>query len=1039
MLIADYFSKIESHYNSNITTEHSYRTALEELVGRIDTSLEVTNEPKRQKCGAPDYIVTKGQIPIGYIEAKDINIILDRVEESEQLRRYRSSLDNLILTNYVEFRLFRNGSKVHTTNIGILEKNKLKSIKSNWDSSVRLIQEFCAYKGQAITSPEKLVKLMANKAQLMRTVIYKAITMEEDNRYSSLNDQLKAFRAILIHDLEESAFADIYAQTITYGLFAARISDETIDNFSRKEAVFLIPKSNPFLRQLFSYIAGPDLDDRIVWIVDELAEVFRTCDINSILKDFGSATEQKDPMIHFYETFLKEYNPKLRKSRGVYYTPEPVVKFIIISVDNILKTEFNLNSGLADISKTEVQLKVQGQKNKLKHDIHRVQILDPAVGTGTFLSEIIKSIYKRFICQQGLWNDYVEEHLIPRIHGFEILMAPYAMCHLKLSLLLNKTGYKSEGTQRLGIYLTNSLEDAHPQTGTIFTTWLSQEANEANIIKRDLPIMVIIGNPPYSVSSLNKSDWILKLLQDYKKNLNEKKINLDDDYIKFIRYSEYYIEKNGQGIVAMITNNSFIDGITHRQMRKHLLKSFDKIYIYNLHGSSIQNETSPDGSKDENVFDIKQGVSINIFIKSSKRSQQLAEVYYYDSYGEREQKYQSLLNEDFYLLKWNKVKVSTPYYFFVPKDFSAESTYKTGFKISDLFIEYNTGIQTKCDDLSIKFSQDDIKKVVKDFQNLSINELKVKYGKEESSGWNYQNAKSDLISNLITYCDILYRPFDIRKTVFTGQSSGFIGRPRTKTMVNLLYDNIGLITLRLNYSGDKFVVLCTKNIIEKGSLPRGNYSVFPLYIYTDKNQYLGEIKEYPIRIPNINKEIIDKIQSKINQKFTVDDVHQRDTFSPADLFDYVYAVLHSSYYRNKYGEFLEIDFPYIPYPRCNEEFSDLVQIGRKLRSIHLLESPEVNKFITSYPVSGDNIVIKKIFFEGNEEGKVWINSNQYFGDVPRTAWDLYIGGYQPAQKWLKDRINKKLSYEEVLHYQKIITTLNETIKIISEIDATYSF
>ncbi len=409
-------------------------------------------------------------------------------------------------------------------------------------------------------------------------------------------------------------------------MFAARLHDPSLDSFTRQEAADLIPKTNPFLRRLFQYVAGYDLDDRIKWIVDDLADIFRATNVADLLKDFGKATRQTDPIIHFYETFLSEYDPALRKSRGVWYTPEPVVNFIVRAVNDILITEFGLPQGLADNSKTKVTVKIPthdkrytaGQR-EYEQEVHKVQILDPAAGTGTFLAEVVKQVYKKFEGQQGSWSNYVEDHLIPRLNGFEILMASYAMAHLKLDLLLSETGYVPKKEQRFRVYLTNSLEEYHPDTGTLFANWLSTEANEANHVKRDTPVMVVLGNPPYSVSSSNKSQWIESLTADYKKDLNERNIQpLSDDYIKFIRFGEYFINKTGEGILAYISNNSFIDGIIHRQMRKHLMESFDKIYILDLHGNAKKKETAPDGGKDENVFDIMQGVSINIFVKKRK-------------------------------------------------------------------------------------------------------------------------------------------------------------------------------------------------------------------------------------------------------------------------------------------------------------------------------------------------------------------------------------------------------------------------------------
>ena len=491
-------------------------------------------------------------------------------------------------------------------------------------------------------------------------------------------------------------------------MFAARLHDPTLENFSRQEAAELIPKSNPFLRKLFGYIAGPEIDDRIKWIVDHLVEIFLACNVEEILSNYGAQTKTEDPIIHFYETFLSVYDPKLRKARGVWYTPHPVVSFIVRAVDDILKTEFGLKSGLADNSKTKIKVNVQGKT--VEQEVHKVQILDPAAGTGTFLAEVIKLIHKNFEGQQGVWSNYVESHLLPRLNGFELLMASYAMAHLKLDLLLSETGYKPSKDQRFRVFLTNSLEEHHPDTGTLFASWLSAEANEANHIKRDTPVMVVMGNPPYSISTSNKSAWIENLIADYKLNLKERKINLDDDYIKFIRFGQFFIDKNGEGILAYISNNSFIDGITHRQMRKCLLESFDIIYILDLHGNARKKETTPDGSTDENVFDIMQGVSINIFIKTNKKKKkELGEVFHFDLQGKRDYKYMTLKSKNIKNVQWEKLNYSEPYMFFVPKEFGLQNDYETGFKVDRLFGINNSGISTDRDTLFIDYDENVLK------------------------------------------------------------------------------------------------------------------------------------------------------------------------------------------------------------------------------------------------------------------------------------------------------------------------------------------
>jgi hypothetical protein len=622
MTLEQYIHNIDKRYRLGNATEHTFRGDLQQLLESLVPTIRATNEPKRQSCGAPDYILTKKDIPVGFIEAKDIgDKDLDGAKKTgnkEQFDRYKASLNNLIFTDYLSFHLYRNGQFITKISIGEITGKGIKPLTENFPSFENLIKDFCSHIGQTIKSSKKLAEMMAGKARLLAEVIEKALTSDENNSEdSTLKDQMNAFKQILIHDITPKGFADVYAQTIAYGMFAARYHDPTLPTFSRQEAYELIPKSNPFLKKLFGYIAGLDVDDRIKWIVDDLVNIFLACNVEEMLKNYGKTTKMEDPIIHFYEDFLSQYDPNLRKARGVWYTPAPVVNFIVRAVDDILKTEFGLPQGLADTSKTKIKIDVQGKK--VEQEVHKVQILDPATGTGTFLAEVVKHIHKKFQGQQGIWSNYVETHLLPRLNGFELLMASYAMAHLKLDLLLTETGYKPTTNQRFRVYLTNSLEESHPDTGTLFANWLSAEANEANHIKRDTPVMVVIGNPPYAVSSTNKNDWIEKLTSDYKKDLNERNIQpLSDDYIKFIRFGQHFIEKTGEGILAYISNNSFIDGIIHRKMREELMKTFDKIYILDLHGNSKKKETAPDGTADQNVFDIMQGVSINIFVKKRK-------------------------------------------------------------------------------------------------------------------------------------------------------------------------------------------------------------------------------------------------------------------------------------------------------------------------------------------------------------------------------------------------------------------------------------
>lgn len=1072
MNIHQYLAQLNTRFKSGISREHSYRADLESLIRELVQGVEITNEPANvTDCGNPDYVITRKKIPVGYIEAKDIDKDLNNKGYKEQFDRYKKALDNLVITNYLWFQFFQDGELIHEIRIGEIEGNKIIPLTHNFAQFETLIKDFCTFVGQTIKSSKKLAEMMAAKARLLENILERAVTSDEENsENSSLKSQYETFKLILIHDLTPKGFADIYAQTLAYGMFAARLHDPSLQDFNRHEAAELIPKTNPFLRKLFQYVAGFDIDERIKTTVDNLAEVFRATDVNALLHNFGKSTQTNDPIIHFYETFLSEYDPKLRKSRGVWYTPEPVVKFIVRAVDDILKTEFNLPDGIADTSKTKIKIKdfakaTADMRSKTKQierevEVHKVQILDPATGTGTFLAEVVKHIYSsKFQSMQGAWSGYVEEHLIPRLNGFEILMASYSMAHLKLDMLLTETGYMPKKEQRFNIFLTNSLEEHHADTGTIFANWLSSEANEANHIKRDTPVMVVMGNPPYSVSSSNKSAWIENLVADYKKDLNERNIQpLSDDYIKFIRFGQHFIEKNGEGILAYISNNSFIDGLIHRQMRKNLIETFDKIYILDLHGNAKKQETDPDGGKDENVFDIMQGVSINIFVKSDRiKKNQKAEVFHFDVFGKRHNKYDFLENHSIGDIKWNELLPDKPGYFLVLKDFEGKAVYEKGFKIDEIFKINSNGIKTHRDHFVIEFNKENLIQRISDFFNdaLSNEDIEKRFNLKGSTSWSVSKARRTGKLEVTKLVKIDYRIFDIKYCYY---DSNLIDRGREKVMYHFLNgSNLGFSCLRQSRNTETGTFWLHKFIIGKDAISSlDTCTTFPLYLYPESNtqQTIGltstPVSDHPskgeFRTPNLNPEIVKQLAEKLGLTFVPEKSPSfggvgETSFAPIDILDYIYAVLHSPTYREKYKEFLKIDFPRVPYPKDAETFWQLVELGSEIRQIHLLESPKVNQFITSYPVDGDNTVGKVVF----EDGRVYINYQkaspsgrleglQYFDGVPEIAWNFYIGGYQPAQKWLKDRHGRTLNFEDIIHYQKIIVALTETHRLMQEVD-----
>jgi predicted helicase len=1038
MNLSQYVQNLNTRYITGISRELSYRADLQYLLSALLPDVLVTNEPARMvECGKPDYVLTKKGIAVGYIEAKDIGVNLENKSLKEQFDRYLS-LPNIIFTDYISFHFYKDRNFVTKVAIAEIQNSKIVALPDNFEAFIGLIKNFADTITQSIKSPTKLAEMMAGRAKMVANVIEDALNIDDGNKNNSaLKAQMLTFKSLLIHDISNRAFADLYAQTIAYGMFAARYHDPTLPTFSRQEAAMLIPKTNPFLRRLFQDIAGYDLDDRLIWIVDELVQVFLASDVAEIMRNFGTRTKQEDPVIHFYETFLAAYDPDLRKARGVWYTPEPVVKFIVRAVDDILKKEFGLPQGLADTSKTKITTKVLTKttadaRSKAKEvdyirEVHKVQILDPATGTGTFLAEVVRQIHQKFEGQKGIWSNYVENNLIPRLNGFEILMASYAMAHLKLDLLLTETGFKPTKDQRFRVYLTNSLEESHPDAGNLFSGWLSDEANEANNVKKDAPVMVVLGNPPYSVSSINKSNWIKNLIAVYKKDLNEKKLNLDDDYIKFIRFGEYLINKNEEGILAYISNNSFIDGVTHRQMRKSLLESFDKIYILDLHGSTMKSETDKDGKKDENVFDIMQGVSINIFIRTNKKkSDSLGEVFHCDFYGVRESKYSRLNSSNLIDLEWKKILANSPYYFFVPKDFSSELVYTEGFAINELFLEFGNGIGTDRDTLFYSFSSSELQNRFEFFYSNDCfnNQFVEKFNIKDSSSYNLLSKRKNTKFDAGHIKKSLYRPFDQR---FFYHNPQLISRPANEIMANFKLENLSLLVTRQISTSFFRHVFISNTICDRDPLSiatKERTQVFPLY--TISNNLLNSVP----RTPNFNIKIVEFLAQKIDLSFTSEKETDMGTFAPIDILDYIYAVLHSHTYRETYKEFLKIDFPRVPYPKDAATFRALVALGSELRQVHLLESPAVAKNVAQYPEDGDNVV-KKIRYEA---GNVYINETQYFANVPPIAWEFYIGGYQPAQKWLKDRRDRQLGFEDVAHYRRIVAALVETDRLMKDVD-----
>lgn len=1011
-IVESYIQSVSKKFVHETTSEYGYRTDFELLLKGVFETIKVSrfdNDPKAKEGNKPDFVVIKDDVPLLYIETKDIGVSLDKVEKSEQMSRYYGYA-NLVLTDYLEFRFYRNGEP-YGEPIVIADydiKNRTINPKSeSYEYLAKTLIDFTKSHKEPIKSGKHLAKIMGGKAMRIRDNLNEFLKSGSEKN-NELNKLYQTLKKLLVHDMDKRDFSDMYAQTLVYGLFAARFYDETPEDFSRQEAVYLLPKSNPLLRDFFNHIGGPNFDKRLEYIVNELCEVFSHADVEKLMEDYyknGSEEKnKKDPIIHFYEDFLNEYDPIMRKKMGAYYTPFPVVEFITKSVDEILKKEFDLAKGLADTSKTN-------------NGVHRVQVLDPAVGTGTFYSTVIREIYKTFKGQEGGWPTYVHSELLPRIHGFELMMAPYTIAHLRLALEFRKTKFYYFNN-RLSLFLTNSLENTFDQGDLFaplgFAESLAKESEEAAKIKNDTPIMVVIGNPPYSGVSSNETKYANSLVERYKvepggkQRLQERKHWLNDDYVKFIAFAESMIEKTGDGVVAMITNNGYLDNPTFRGMRWHLAKTFDKIYVLDLHGNAKKKETAPDGGKDENVFDIMQGVGIILAVKTGKKkNDELGEVYHADLYGTRKHKFEELKRTP----KWQKLTLDSRMLYFVPKDTKGQKEYEKGFKIDKLFLQNVTGIVTMGDDFILDDKREVIAERIRKLTRGEYNESNL--NSEFKLGKNYakfildNHTKLDFDESKLV--KLSYRPFDKRWTYFDNK---VLWRWRESIMKHFVnHKNVGLVTTRMQK--DHPGAYISNNIIaHKTFNAYDSNSIFPLYIYHDDGT----------GTPNLKREIVDKIEKIVGK------------VSPEDIFDYIYATLHSPKYRKKHKEFLKIDFPRVPYPKNKETFKKLVKLGKELRELHLLESSKVNKFITTYPVTGGDKVEKKLEYK---DGKVYINDEQYFGNVPEVAWNFWIGGYQPAQKWLKDRKGNTLTNKDIEHYQKMIVALVETEKIMNETDKSF--
>ncbi len=1062
-ILSQYIALVNKNYSTHETTEHSFRGEFKML---CETALNgeeanlcknaakserytLVNEPRRKAYGAPDYELLKGDAAIAFIEAKNIGDSdlrgLNDKKHKEQFDRYKKAISTIAFTDYLNIVLYENGEETLSACIGKVEEGKvvLNDDEQQIECFEKIMQRLGKAEPQPIRSASTLAEKMAVKAKLIASILQNAMDKHATTEDNDLLGKLKSFQDYLVHDMTKEQFVDFYSQTVLFGLFVALINDKSPKNFSLMEAAELIPSINPFLKKIFKELALAHLHPFVKGIVEDLVLLFKVSDMDKVLRKYG-----KDPMVHFYEDFLEAYNPKIKNDFGVWYTPKEVVDFIVGSVDSLLRKSLGIEQGLAD------NRMVEGEK------WHKVQILDPATGTGTFLASVAEKIYESYKGQEGLWNDDVVRHIIPRMNGFEYLMAPYTMAHLKLATALRLHEIGTGIPDRLNIFLTNSLEEDHSEATLDFARYITDESNAASVIKRETPVMVVMGNPPYNEKSANKGGWIMRLMDDYKqepgmqkkqvgttksgepkykntlREVNAKGIN--NDYCKFICLGHNFVKKTHEGVLAYICGNTFTKTNIFRGMRYELLRDFDEIYIINLHGSSKFDE-STDSVKDENVFNIMVGVSINIFVKKKNPSPgEFATVHYADVFGTRRHKLDYLKANTLETIPFETIVPEAPFYQLakVSDDYAMlKERYEAGFKLDVFMPNKVQGFKTDKDTVAIHHSKESLEKLLADMMSDKTDEeLREQYGFKDTRDWKLSSSRTSLKKGKSWdkyISKVCYRPFDVKWTLL---HKNLVTYPRPLIQQSMMgRDNLMLCVGKQGSAignAEWSLVFMSSLPTDINVVPRGGAYLFPMYLYDDG---LG------LRTFNFMPNVIAEIERRTGLRLQeVTDRERRDGgFLGTDVMDYIYAVLHSSEYRTTYHEFLQNDFPTIPYPKDGAYFLLMAGCGAELRKWHSLEDIQQTDFITQYPVSeGDDVVTKKEFEEcGDGCGKVWINGHRYFDHVPVEAWNLVISGYQPLDKWLKDRMGMKLSGDDIRHYQKIIVALKMTSDLMADIDA----
>ena len=1017
-----YFNQIKT-FNPHDATEHTLRPALYNLLFALsehkDPKIKIIHEPKRDETGkgAPDFKFKISESILGYLENKNTETTLDQVLKSKQIAKYKRLSNNLILTNYLEWIWLRDGVVVgretlaYASDVG---NHKAHLDLDKADRISKLIGNFLSTTPKGIGRVDILALALATRCHDLREFLTEElIRQEKEHQEGRLFGLFNVFKKDVFHELNLAGFADAFAQMLAYGLFLARLNSGSGSPVTLINAKQYIPTNFELIRELVNFLDELDKPEYglIKWLIEEILSVMNTLDLTAIKENLSFTKSQgklwaqtneerllfaKDPYVYFYEDFLKAYDKKMRKSRGIYYTPPPVVNFIVRAINNILKETFGIAQGFADRK--------------------RVTVLDFATGTGTFILEVLQQIID--VVSDGLRDQVIREHGLKNLYGFEYLIAPYTIAHLKLSQFLHDKGFTMQPKERLQIYLTNTLEPIDPQPNFLLPA-LSREVEHAQTVK-DKPILVITGNPPYSGHSQNPSyrieavstkkgkirkiripTFIGKLIGDYKKvdgkPLGEKNPKwLQDDYVKFIRFAQWKMDLVDEGIVGIITNHSFLDNPTFRGMRQSLMRTFNQIYIMDLHGNYKKKETTPDGSKDDNVFDIEQGVSVSLFVRKPELDRK---IFHSDLWGKRTAKYRSCMEMNLPTIKWQELCPASPLYLFVPQNKTLSAEYEAERSIKDIFTINSVGIVTSNDQTFIAFAETDLRK-----------QIYAEYG-------DYDGTFNKTI---------LYRPFDMRLVYY---STDKIERARENVMRHIIRENLCLILpKRVETVGPWQHIFCAGEIVDHVAVSSKTIDyVFPLYLHDFFNNKKPKITLFEEEDPFESKEQIENIVPQfrefINKKY---DCHQ----SPEAILGYIYAVLHSPTYRYKYAEFLKRDFPRIPFVDDPKLFQKLSELGWELVQAHLQKNiPTVLKVNVS---KNDNPVERPTY--DSRIQRLYVNKNIYFEPVPEDVWNFHIGGYQVLDKYLKSRKGRILSLDEKENIINIVKVLRFTIDQMMKID-----